>query len=458
MIAFAGYDDTIKQVFERGHGHVFAYWDMLNEAEKKHLLDDLKSVDFDLIEKLYVSSKEPVQVADFNSAPFIAVPKTAEEKTAAGRAEAEGIKCIKAGRMAAFVVAGGQGSRLGFEGPKGMFSVGPVSGKSLFQIFGEKILKYSRKYGVVIPWLIMTSNVNHDETSAYFEEMNFFGLNKDDVYIFPQNMIPSLDTDGKLVLENKFSLFKNPDGHGGSLTALESSGVLKKMQERGIDIISYFQVDNPLIRIIDPFFIGCHILNSADVSSKSIRKAYADEKVGVFVRFANDTVGVIEYSDMSPEDINQTDSAGELVYGSGNIAVHLFNLDFIERITMGDDISLPFHTAHKKLKVLLDKSEKEIDGLKFEKFIFDALLLTDRNIIIETTREEEFAPVKNASGVDSLESAQVLMNGLHKKWLAERGIEVSPEVDIVEISPLTAVSPDDLPAGLTVPKTSKVLL
>ena len=458
MITYTGYDSVIKTVYDKENEHVFAYWDTLSDAEKKLLLNDLSSVDFELIEKLYALSKEAVEIAGFVPAPFISIPKTSEELAAKEKTSAIGIDCIKKGKVAAFVVAGGQGSRLGFDGPKGLFQVGPVSGKSLFQIHGEKILKYSLKYGTVIPWLVMTSQLNHDETVAYFEKMNYFGLDKANIYIFPQSMIPSLDTNGKLILENSYTLFKNPDGHGGSLTALAASGVLAKMKERGISIISYFQVDNPLIKIIDPFFIGNHVLNNADVSSKSIRKAYADEKVGVFVKYQNDTIGVVEYSDMSKEDINLQDASGELLYGSGSIAVHAFSVDFVDSITSGRGVSLPFHTARKKLKVKTGNTEKEIDGLKFEKFVFDALLLTNKNIIMDTVREEEFAPVKNATGLDSLETSQTLMSNLYKVWLTERGVSIPHSVKVVEISPLTAVSFDDLPADLKVPDTEKVLL
>ena len=458
MITYTGYDSVIKTVYDKGNEHVFEYWDTLSDAEKKSLLIDLSTVDFELVEKLYALSKEAVEIAEFVPAPFISIPKTSEELATKEKTSAIGIDFIKQGKVAAFVVAGGQGSRLGFDGPKGLFQVGPVSGKSLFQIHGEKILKYSRKYSTVIPWLVMTSQLNHNETVAYFEKMNYFGLNKANIYIFPQSMISSLDTNGKLILENSHTLFKNPDGHGGSLTALATSGVLAKMKERGISIISYFQVDNPLIKIIDPFFIGSHVLNNADVSSKSIRKAYADEKVGVFVKYKNDTIGVVEYSDMSKEDINLQDASGELLYGSGSIAVHAFSVDFIDSITSGRGVSLPFHTARKKLKVKTGNTEKEIDGLKFEKFVFDALLLTNKNIIMDTVREEEFAPVKNATGVDSLETSQTLMSNLHKAWLTERGVNIPHSVKVIEISPLTAVSFDDIPTDLKVPDTEKVLL
>ncbi|MDR3237389.1 MAG: UDPGP type 1 family protein [Spirochaetia bacterium] len=452
MIHFSGYDDVINRIYGHRQEHVFKHWDELNDADKKHLLDDLKNIDLELMEKLYAG--KPQDTAAFTPAPFIELPKTAEQKAAQAKAAQTGVEFIKKGLAAAFVVAGGQGSRLGCEGPKGMFPIAPISGKTLFQIHGEKILAYSRKYKTSIPWLVMTSVDNHDDTLDYFEKMNFFGLGKNDVFIFPQNMIPSLDTDGKLVLENPCSIFKNPDGHGGSLAALSGSGTLEKMKERGIRLISYFQVDNPLIKIIDPEFIGYHILYGADISSKAIPKAYPEEKVGVFVKFNNGRTGVVEYSDLPAEKTTQRGKNGELLYRAGNIAVHLFSLDFIESLTSEKKIALPFHTARKKLPVYAG----EIEGFKFEKFIFDAITMTERSVIMETLREDEFAPVKNAAGVDSPETSQRLMIELHKKWLTQRGVSIPQRVSVIEISPLTAVAPEDIPSGLTVPNKEEVEL
>ncbi|PKL35986.1 MAG: hypothetical protein CVV44_17340 [Spirochaetae bacterium HGW-Spirochaetae-1] len=457
MISYKGYDEVIRNVLDHGQGHVFAYWDELGDDEKVNLLEDLKSVDLTLMKSLFdgIRSEEP---GDFGPAPFIAVPSTGEEKARYDEARSAGVGHIREGKVAAFVVAGGQGSRLGFEGPKGKFPVGPVSDRTLFQIHGEKIAKYSEKYNTVIPWLVMTSKGNHEETAVYFRENSYFGINEKDVFIFPQNMIPSLDTGGNLVMESKSSLFKNPDGHGGSLTALNSSGVLDEMIKRGIETISYFQVDNPLVKIVDPAFIGFHVLRGAEISSKALKKAYPEEKVGVFVTFTGGRIGVVEYSDLSSDKAHEKDGAGNLVYTAGSIAIHLFDARFVKRITGGADISLPFHTAKKKLAVIEKGKQTSVDGYKFEKFVFDALPLTDKNVVFETIREEEFAPVKNATGVDSLETSQSLMMELHRRWLRERGISVPDAVQKLEISPLLAVEPGDLDSSLVVPGEEKVYL
>ncbi|MBN2159460.1 MAG: UDPGP type 1 family protein [Spirochaetes bacterium] len=457
MIEFPGYEAIISRVYENHQEHVFQYWDELDDSEKKLLLDDLAEIDFTLLNRLY-TEKESAAPSDFEPAPYIGIPMTDEERREWDRARSAGVELARAGRVAAFVVAGGQGSRLGYEGPKGKFPIGPVSGKTLFQIHAEKIMKYARKYGASIPFLIMTSRANHAETEAYFRENRWFGLAQADVIIFPQNMIPSLDTHGKLMLETKHSVFKNPDGHGGSLTALHTSGALTEMKKRGVEIISYFQVDNPLVRIIDPVFIGFHALKGADASSKAVRKAYPEEKVGVFVRFARGAIGVVEYSDLPEEKTRSVDAKGNLRYSSGSVAIHIFRRKFIERIADGKEISLPFHTARKKIRTLAEGAEREVDGLKFEKFVFDALPLTDKNIVFETLREAEFAPVKNASGLDSVESAQRMMIEQHMGWLRGRGIRMPAKARVVEISPLVAVEAEDLDPGLAITDEEKVYI
>jgi len=457
MITCNGYDDVIRRVYEHGQEHVFAFWNELNESEQQELCRDLSGIDFELLEKIYASRNESVK-EDYRPAPWIGIPESEEERSRYEEARAAGIEHVRGGRVAAFVVAGGQGSRLGFDGPKGKFPVTPVTGKTLFRVHAEKILKYSEKYGVDIPWFIMTSQANHDDTLRYFEEENWFGFSRDDIFLFPQNMIPSLDTEGRLILESKNRIFANPDGHGGSLTALRTSGSLDVMKERGIDLISYFQVDNPLVRIIDPAFIGFHTLRGADISSKALKKTGPGEKVGVFVEFSGGRTGVVEYSDLPEDRAGLRDENGELQYRAGSIAIHLFSREFCEAITSGADLSLPFHTARKKITAFVQGRVREIEGYKFEKFVFDALLLTGKNVVFETDREGEFAPVKNAEGVDSVESARQMMTDLYRSWLTEQGIRVPDRTSVIEISPLLAVEPGDIDRSLSLPDEERIYL
>ncbi|MCL1865463.1 MAG: UTP--glucose-1-phosphate uridylyltransferase [Spirochaetes bacterium] len=446
MISFKGYDDIIERIYRFNQEHVFQYWDRLNDGEKIELLEELSKIDLQMIKDIFSQKTYSID-GEFSPAPYISLPKNENEKNLFKKAEQIGIKHIKEGKLAAFLVAGGQGSRLGFNGPKGKFPIGPVSGKTLFHFHAEKIRASEKKYNVSIPFLIMTSRDNHEETSIFFKEQKYFGLNPDNVNLFPQNMIPSLDRDGKLILSGFNSIFMNPDGHGGSLTALKTSGVLDKLKELKIDTLSYFQVDNPLVKIIDPVFVGFHIMNTADISSKTLQKSYPEEKTGVFVKFAGHTIGIVEYSDM-PKD-----KSGNTSYSAANPAIHLFNIQFISKLTDSGRVKLPYHTAKKKIVGLVDGKQKELDGYKFEQFVFDALPLTEKNVILEILRGEEFAPVKNASGQDSPDSAKELMTALNRKLLESKGITIPDKVKEIEISPLI-----DIAKNIIIPNTEKVLI
>lgn len=456
MISFSGYDDLIKRIYSHKQEHVFKYWDSLIESERKALLDELAGIDFELLEKIYKQGSDS-SPKEFYPAPYIKLPEGGYDEKFRN-AEAAGEAHIKKGKVAAFLVAGGQGSRLGYDGPKGKFPVGPVSGKTLFHFHAEKIRASEKKYGVKIPFLIMTSRDNHEETEAFFRDEHFFGLSPEYVHIFPQNMIPSLDLDGKLILSDKNSLFMNPDGHGGSLTALRTSGALKLLEDQGIETLSYFQVDNPLVRIIDPLFIGFHVMERAEISSKALMKAYHEEKTGIFVEFEGGKLGIVEYSDMPEEKIFAKDEGGGILYSAANPAIHLFSIRFISSVTGEGSVSLPFHVAKKKISAFVDGTQSEITGFKFEKFVFDALPIAEKNIILETRREEEFAPVKNASGADSLQTAQGLMNSLCRKWLSARGVKIPDCAKAIEISPLFALSERDIPEGTIIPDRELVYL
>ena len=458
MVQFDGFETIIRKVHDFGQEGVFRYWNDLSEHEKRVLLRELSSVDFESLDGLFRETKTDAKLdMDFGPAPFIPRPRDLNDPLWQ-KAKAIGEDKLRAGKVAAFVVAGGQGSRLGYEGPKGAFRMSPVKNKTLFQIHAEKVKKYSMKYGVAVPFFIMTSDVNHEATVAHFEENDWFGLHRKDVFIFPQNMIPSLDADGKLILSGKGNIFKNPDGHGGSLTALRTSGALEEMKKRGIEVISYFQVDNPMVNIVDPVFVGFHYIEKAEVSSKALVKAYAEEKVGVFVKWKDGREGIVEYSDLPAERMNAKNPDGSLVYAAGSIAIHLFSRDYIERITSGGELSLPFHVARKKIRMYAPAGAVEIDGFKFEKFVFDALPLAKKSIIVECLREEEFGPVKNATGIDSVETSRRLMSDLFRSWAAYRGIEVPSSVKVLEISPIVAVAPEDLPHGMKIPAEENVYI
>ncbi|MEM7808610.1 MAG: UDPGP type 1 family protein, partial [Planctomycetota bacterium] len=351
------------------------------------------------------------------------------------------------GKVAAFLVAGGQGTRLGYDGPKGEFPVTPVKDKPLFQVFAEQIKASSDRYGKPVPWYVMTSEVNDARTREFFEKHAYFGLDKANVTFFVQGMMPAFGTDGKLLLAEKDSLALSADGHGGSLKALAKTGALADMKQRGIEHLSYFQVDNPLVRVLDPLFLGLHAHFESEMSSKSLPKANAKEKVGNFC-VGDGQLQVIEYSDLPDSVAEQTNDDGSLRFNAGSIAIHVISVAFIDRLTSGGSLSLPWHRADKKVPHLGEPDPQSPNGVKLEQFVFDAIPLAGNAIVYETDRAEEFSPVKNAEGNDSPATSRRDQVRRAARWLSGAGVEV-PTLDngepdaVLEISPLFADSAEE---------------
>jgi len=372
------------------------------------------------------------------------------------RAKAAGEEALRAGRVAAFTVAGGQGTRLGYDGPKGTFRVTPLKQKPLFQVFAEKIRAAGARYGRPLHWFIMTSHANHAATESFFAENKFFGLDRARVHFFRQGRMPAVGFDGKILLETKSSIALSPDGHGGSLRALERSGSLDLMRREGVDTLSYFQVDNPLVRSIDPVFIGWHVLRGSEMSSKMVPKAFPEEKVGHFC-VQNGKLVVIEYSDLPLAMQRETDASGQLRYLAGSIAIHLLDREFVRRMAAGAGSkeqgagALPFHRADKKIPSL-DASGNSVkpekpNGVKFEMFVFDALPFAKNPVVIETRRENDFSPVKNAEGVDSPKTARDDQLRQFARWLKAGGAAIDTDAThlpraTLEVSPLFGYDED----------------
>jgi UDP-N-acetylglucosamine/UDP-N-acetylgalactosamine diphosphorylase len=437
-----------------GQSHVLRFWDSLDEAERSSLAAQVESLDFDLIDSLVKNlDSGPQPTGDIAPAPFIELTRRGDDsrwREAAGAGEA----AIREGRVAAFVVAGGQGTRLGFDGPKGCFPIGPVTDRSLFRLHAEKVLAASRHYGRAIPFLVMTSSANDEATRRFFEENSFFGLDPDMVRIFRQGELPAVDADGRLILERPGHIFMSPNGHGGSIKALWDSGAVEWLESLGVDVISYFQVDNPLVRIIDPAFVGFQLLEGAEMSLKLLRRTIPDEKLGVWV-LADGRPQVIEYIDMPSELMRARDDAGGLLFAGGSIAINLLSVPFVRRLNE-KGFALPFHRARKKIPCINDAGEtvepSEPNGTKFETFVFDALAFAQKAIGVETSRAEEFSPVKNASGTDSPETARRDMSRLYAEWLSGAGVEVPVSGDgyslhLIEVSPLVGEGAAELKAG-----------
>jgi len=454
-------DSEILAAFRgAGQGHVLRWWDELERAGRARLMEQLRQVDLDGLRALIAD----VRAGRINPAPpgrpelpdYIRLPNTPEETSARERARAAGERLLRAGKVAAVMVAGGQGTRLGFDAPKGTYPIGPVSDRSLFQIHAERILATRRRHGGALPWYIMTSDATDGPTKDYFEQHAWFGLPREDVRFFRQRMMPALDRSFRLVLTAKDQVLLSPNGHGGTLLALAESGMADDMERRGIEEISYFQVDNCLVPAADPVFLGAHSLAEAEMSSKALWKREPEEPIGAFVRVGDGAPRIVvrEYSDLTREQMHERTAGGQLLYGLGSIAIHALRVDFVRGETQSG-FKLPFHLAEKS-SPFLDESgalvqPKDKNVYKFETFIFDALRDARRTIVLEIRREEEFSPLKNATGKDSPETCRRDMSALYAGWLEQAGVRVPRDEqgaprNPIEISPLCALDAAELAA------------
>ena len=441
-----------------GQGHGLRWWDALDPAGRARLMEQLRQVDLDGLRALIAD----VRAGRINPPPagrpelpdYIRLPSTPEEKSEREKARSAGEQLLRAGKVAAVMVAGGQGTRLGFDAPKGTFPIGPVSDRSLFQIHAERILATRRRYGGALPWYIMTSDATDGPTKEYFEQRAWFGLPREDVRFFQQRMMPALDRNFRLVLVAKDQILLSPNGHGGTLLALAESGMADDMERRGIEEISYFQVDNGLVPAADPVFLGAHSLAGAEMSSKAVWKRDPEEPVGAFVRVGEAQLRIVvrEYSDLTREQMHERTAGGQLLYGLGSIAIHALRVDFVRRETQSG-FKLPFHLAEKSSPFLDDSGAlvqpKDKNVYKFETFIFDALRDARRPIVLEVRREEEFSPLKNAAGKDSPETCRRDMSALYAGWLEQAGVRVPRDEQgapkhPIEISPLFALDAAEL--------------
>ena len=451
------------QLTSIGQRNVLRFFNTLPEAGKKTLTSQIQSLDLGAMAELVqtqVKTKAPVAIPQHID-PVKAYPREpgAEHRQLYHDAELRGRELLKQGKVGAFLVAGGQGTRLGYDGPKGEYPVTPIKNKPLFQVFAEQLLAHGRDAGRPIAWYLMTSDINDAPTRAFFVKHQYFGYDPKNIFFFQQGMMPAFSMNGDMLLAEKDSLALSPDGHGGSLRALDKSGALADMKKRGIGHLSYFQVDNPLVHCIDPLFLGLHDLTNSEMSSKTIPKASALEKVGNFV-YADGAVQVIEYSDLPESLALQTNPDGSLRFNAGSIAIHALRVSFIERLNQGGRLKLPWHRAEKKVPYVDDagnlvKPDKP-NAVKLEQFVFDAIPLAKNAIVYTTDRAEEFSPVKNAEGVDSPATSRRDQIRRAARWLQAAGVEVpvkqgEPDA-VLEISPLFATSAVQL-ATRQIPET-----
>jgi UDP-N-acetylglucosamine/UDP-N-acetylgalactosamine diphosphorylase len=441
----------IERVYDHDQGHIFRFWDSLDEIQQTDLLAQVDLIDFSLLSRLIEqasSGEEDTYTGTLEPPEVITLAKREKMDE---EAKQIGETALAAGDVAAVLVAGGQGTRLGFDGPKGMYPVTPVMRKSLFQLHAEKLLFLGERFGNQIPWYIMTSLTNNKQTIRYLQQNNYFGYDHENVYVFIQEMIPAIDRQGKMIMDEIDHIFMNPNGHGGTVKALSESGALSDLKERDIDHLFYFQVDNVLTRICDPIYLGYHILGDSEMSCKVVHKKYPEEKMGILC-IINGENHLIEYSDLSDEDMYAKNKDGSMKFWVGNIATHIFDRQFLERENEGG-FKLPYHIARKSIPYVDARGEKikpsDKNGIKFETFVFDALVDAQKTVYLEIEREKEFSPLKNNKGENSPETIKRDLNILYASWLKEAGYDIKvnkdgePKIDI-EISPLVSLTGENL--------------
>lgn len=409
--------DEAKSILKKyGQEHLLNGYEKLDERKQKKLLDQIFATDFELINSLYAKTKDEDKKDEDIIEPMEYLDKyKLDEKYK--YYEDIGKKAIKEGKLAAVTMAGGQGTRLGHNGPKGTFNIGLDSNKSLFELLCDSLKAEGKKYSVTIPWFIMTSRENNAETIEFFEKHKFFGYEKDkNLFFFIQGELPMVDTEGKILIGEDGLIKQAADGHGGIYESLLKSGMIEKMKQMDIEWIFIGGVDNCLVKMVDPVLMGIAIDKGVTVACKSIVKANPHEKVGVFCK-RNGKPGVIEYSEISDEMAEARDENGELLYGESHILCNLFRIDAVERMAK---TPLPYHSAFKKAKYI-DKDGNLVipdspNAFKFEAFLFDAFGEVDDMAILRVRREEEFAPVKNSDdkGVDCPSTARKLYENYYK--------------------------------------------
>ncbi|MCC6580389.1 MAG: UDPGP type 1 family protein [Phycisphaeraceae bacterium] len=461
-----------RMLEEAGQAHVLYFWDQLKDEQKTNLLDQIASVDWPEVSRLvktHVLGKPAFTLpGSIEPSPYYANQPGKGQKQKYQKARKLGEKLIGEGKVAAFTVAGGQGTRLGWNGPKGSYPATPIRKLPLFACMAEYIRKTEQKYQAVVPCYIMTSPINDAATRQFFEQHGYFGLKAENVMMFPQQMMPAFDAvTGKALLESPDTLAMAPNGHGGSLKALFASGAIADMQQRGIEQISYTQVDNPIVKVVDPQFIGLHAMDECQMSSKMLPKAYPKEKLGVFC-LVDGKLAVIEYSNLPDDMAEQRDAEGKLRFIAGSIAIHVLRVDFVRDLnTRPGGFALPWNRADKKvacfdLQTRSMVEPKSPNAVKLETFVFDALPLCDKTIVYETDRVQEFAPIKNADAPGTpgaVDCPRTSMDGQTLRaalWLEAQGVKVPRTADgridaVIEISPMTAIEADDL-KGVDLPE------
>lgn len=409
--------EEAKNLLEKyGQTHILKSYERLNEEGKEKLLEQVARIDFDKMLTLYENSKKTPEISNSVIEPIEYKDSAKLSEEIKNEYIKLGEEAIRNGKLAVVTMAGGQGTRLGHNGPKGTYDIGLDSHKSIFEIQNDILKEAKEKYGYTIPWYLMTSKENNNDTVNFFEKNNHFGYPKEaSNYFFKQGELPMLDEDGKLILDENGLIKEAADGHGGVFEAMARNGVLADMKKRGIEWIFIAAVDNVLVQMADPLFIGFAIKEGYTIASKTIPKSGPEERVGVFCK-KDGKPYVIEYTEISEEFAHMRDAEGELVYGEGHVLLNLFHISALEEI---EKYKLPYHTAHKKCAYMNENGEfitpEKPNAYKYETFLFDAFSRMPTIGLLRGKRENDFSPVKNAEGTDSPETARRDYINYHNK-------------------------------------------
>ncbi|GAB5402984.1 MAG: UDPGP type 1 family protein [Aureliella sp.] len=443
--------DTAQTLEKFGQQHLLRLASELTDSQRAELEQQIGAIDFEQLASLTGGDEAEIDWAEM--AAKADQPKAVRLSRPEGQAPADeaiqvGSAALKGGKVGTILVAGGQGTRLGFDLPKGMFPIGPVSGRTLFQMHCDRLLGVMKQFGVEIPMYIMTSPATDSATRQYFEENDRCGLPEHLLHIFCQGTMPAVDDKtGKVLLAAPHQIAVSPDGHGGLVSALSKQGCLSDAKQRGIEYFFYAQVDNPLAQLCDPELIGHHIVAKSQMTTQVVAKRFPMEKVGNVVTI-DGKANIIEYSDLPEEAAKLTQPDGSLKFWAGNIAIHVFDLAFLESV-VDDANGLPFHRAHKPVPYVNDFGDlvkpDSANAIKFERFVFDLLPLAENAIVVEGDASQVFAPVKNADGaeVDTPSLSKKALLALHRSWLAAAGASVPDDVS-VEIHPCWALDANEV--------------
>ena len=400
-------EEAIQKLQKYNQDHIITILEKIDKKNQEELINQILQIDLSQIINLYEETKTPKSNITGEIEPIDSLEKCKISKDEINRLSNIGKSKIKEGKYAVVTMAGGQGTRLGFSGPKGTFKLDiGEKGKYIFEILTDTLKRGTKEYGFESYWYIMTSEENNDDTMKFFEENNYFGYDRKKVKFFPQGKLPLIDRNGKLLIGKDFKIREASDGNGGVYVALEKNGMIEDMKENGIEWVFICGVDNIMVNMVDPVLLGMTIDKKVPIASKAISKSYPEEKVGVFCR-RDKKPGIIEYIELTEEMRKAKNENGNLIYGDANIVSHLLKVDAIKEIATK---KLDYHVAVKKNAYLNEDLEEVIptepNSYKFEAFIFDGFKFLDDMAVLRVKREEEFSPIKNKEGADSPATAK----------------------------------------------------